>query len=198
LGSARRPTDGPERLAWLLRAADERGATVAFDAAAALEKRGACSPFHPARALRAHIDGARASDAPPLRLRLVGKAVRLRAPLHPSCLAEDERPLTAFLARAHTVDEILAAGLCLPFRAEALLAFLWDVGALTAAPAGTSPYTLLELPEGASRDEVKRAYRRLARALHPDHHPSDADPAERARLVERFSEVHAAYRRLIE
>jgi len=43
--------------------------------------------------------------------------------------------------------------------------------------------------------EVKRAYRRLARSLHPDTHPN-ATPEERQDLASRFSELTAAYRRL--
>jgi curved DNA-binding protein CbpA len=32
----------------------------------------------------------------------------------------------------------------------------------------TNPYSILRIPETASRDEIKRAYRRLAREYHPD------------------------------
>jgi len=60
----------------------------------------------------------------------------------------------------------------------------------------TSAYALLELGEGASPEEVKRAYRRLARALHPDVHPN-ASPDELRELERRFAAVSAAYRRLV-
>jgi molecular chaperone DnaJ len=47
-------------------------------------------------------------------------------------------------------------------------------------------YELLEVRPDASQDDIKRAYRRLARQLHPDTNP---DPA----ASERFKEVAAAY-----
>ncbi len=49
-------------------------------------------------------------------------------------------------------------------------------------------YQLLELPHAASQDEVKRAFRRLARTYHPDQNPGD-DTAE-----ERFKAIVEAYR----
>ncbi len=47
-------------------------------------------------------------------------------------------------------------------------------------------YDLLEVPRDAGADEIKRAYRRLARQLHPDTNP---DPA----AEERFKEITVAY-----
>ncbi|MDQ2648146.1 MAG: molecular chaperone DnaJ [Actinomycetota bacterium] len=47
-------------------------------------------------------------------------------------------------------------------------------------------YELLELPRDASPDDIKRAYRRLARQLHPDTNP---DPEAEA----RFKQVAQAY-----
>lgn len=58
-----------------------------------------------------------------------------------------------------------------------------------------SAWRVLGLAPGADVLEVKRAYRRLARAVHPDLHP-DAGPDERRRLEARFAELTEAYRRL--
>jgi DnaJ-class molecular chaperone len=49
------------------------------------------------------------------------------------------------------------------------------------------PYRLLGVPRGANGDDVRKAYRRLARAHHPDANPDD--PA----AEERFKEIQQAY-----
>jgi tetratricopeptide (TPR) repeat protein len=52
-------------------------------------------------------------------------------------------------------------------------------------------YRLLGLPAGASFDEIKASYRRLARQYHPDVNPGDQ------RAKEKFIEVTAAYKFLL-
>jgi len=49
------------------------------------------------------------------------------------------------------------------------------------------PYAVLGVQRGASAEEIKTSYRRLARELHPDSRPGDA------RAEEKFKHVSAAY-----
>ena len=49
------------------------------------------------------------------------------------------------------------------------------------------PYAVLGVAENATADEIKKAYRKLARQFHPDRNPGDAAAEE------RFKEVQGAY-----
>jgi len=55
-------------------------------------------------------------------------------------------------------------------------------------------YTVLGVPRGASQDDIKKAYRRLARQYHPDLHTGP----RKAQMEERFKELSQAYEVLSE
>ncbi|HEY7955014.1 MAG TPA: J domain-containing protein [Polyangia bacterium] len=191
------PARGEDRLRLLLNLLDGPAGYDGWEwlAAAPPRKRAPCTPFHPAATVRNHLEGL-GLDTAALAERIGTGQVHLSAPPHPSCLGQDERPLAAYLQRPHTLVELDGARLLSRERILRLLAFADAVGALMVHHTDRSPYRVLELGEGAPLDEIKRAFRRLARELHPDLHPG-ASPEERRALEERFAELSAAYRRLV-
>ena len=52
------------------------------------------------------------------------------------------------------------------------------------------PYSVLGVSPGSSEDEIKSAYRRLAKQYHPDLHPNDPTAAQ------RMNEINAAYEQI--
>jgi hypothetical protein len=62
--------------------------------------------------------------------------------------------------------------------------------------ADAGAWRVLGLTPGAGPAEIKRAYKRLALAVHPDLHP-DATLEERRALEVRFAEITDAYRMLV-
>ncbi|HBO58800.1 MAG TPA: J domain-containing protein, partial [Alphaproteobacteria bacterium] len=50
-----------------------------------------------------------------------------------------------------------------------------------------NPYTVLGVDKTASADEIKQAYRKLARKMHPDLNPNDP------KVEDKFKEISAAY-----
>jgi hypothetical protein len=185
----RAPARGEEALRLLLKLAD---ADWTFDPKLAGTRRG-MGPFHPAAVIR-NVVGA-VGDG--FRAKADGARLQLAYRPHRSCIGLDERALVAFLDAPRTLADIDAAALCPPARALPLLAFLERIGVLSLERSlgRDEAYGLLELPVGADAETIKSAYRRLARALHPDAHPN-ASSEELRRLESRFAAVSAAYRRL--
>ncbi|EEE62392.1 dnaJ protein ERDJ3B precursor [Oryza sativa Japonica Group] len=56
-----------------------------------------------------------------------------------------------------------------------------------AAVAGKSYYDVLQVPKGASEDQIKRSYRKLALKYHPDKNPNNEEANK------RFAEINNAY-----
>lgn len=50
-----------------------------------------------------------------------------------------------------------------------------------------NPYRVLGVPQGASQEEIKKAYRKKAKEYHPDLHPDDPT------VTQKMSEVNEAY-----
>lgn len=51
----------------------------------------------------------------------------------------------------------------------------------------SDPYKVLDVPQGASQDEIKKAYRKKAKEYHPDLHPDDPN------ATKKMNEVNEAY-----
>ena len=56
---------------------------------------------------------------------------------------------------------------------------------------------LLEITENADEQEIKSAYRRMAKKYHPDKLPAGISEKEREEAVERFRSIHEAYEFLL-
>jgi len=163
--------------------------------------------------LEAQLDG---SLADVIVRELAGIRLVLRPEIAPAPSDEADRRMLIAMAQPRRLDQIWPLARTPRFRLLAFVHFLRSVGALDVegigaersgprrAPLGTCPpdtrrlaaLRLLGIEEDADLDTVKRAYRRLARALHPDLQP-DVDAVRRRLLERRFAEVTAAYETLI-
>jgi len=179
---------------------------VTFEGGVAAYPPGAPNQVSLAAWARAHfeqqLDG---SLADMLARELAGVRLSLRPELAPEpCDEADRRMVTALLGAPRRLDQIAPLARTPRFRLLAFVHFLREVGALALegvaaarpAPARAAACRLLGIDEDADLETVKRAYRRLARALHPDLQP-DADGARRRQLEARFAEVTAAYEALV-
>jgi len=188
------PVGLESQVRYLLRA---RG-TPSFRLGQTLSGRFAVEPFRPDASIRAHLE-AQTLSIERLRERIGEQAVTVSFPPHSSALFGEERELLARLAQAQTLEQLAALGEPPLSRILRLLLFLDALGVLVIGLSSgelAAAYALLELPHTASLSEIKSAYRRLARALHPDQFPQSSQ-AERRALADRFAAMHAAYRRLV-
>jgi DnaJ-domain-containing protein 1 len=156
--------------------------------------------------LEAQFDAAHAQS---MLRELAGTRLVLRLELapDPAWCDEVDRRILAAMAVPRRLDQIWPLARTARFRLLSFLHFLRSVGAVVAGGVAAPPrgprsieedaYRLLGVPSGADRETVKRAYRRLARALHPDLHGDSSD--ERRRQLERkLADINCAYRRLVD
>ena len=57
-----------------------------------------------------------------------------------------------------------------------------------------NPYTVLGVPENASEEEIKKAYRTLSRKYHPD---ANVNNPNKAQAEEKFKEIQQAYQQIM-
>ena len=152
--------------------------------------------------LEQQLDG---SLADVLVRELAGMRLSVRAELAPEPESEADKRMLAAMAQPRRLDQIWPLARMPRFRLLAFLHFLRAVEALEvegvvavrpADPRRAAAQRLLGVRADADVEEVKRAYRRLARALHPDLQP-DVDTERRRTLERRFAEVTAAYEALV-
>lgn len=59
-----------------------------------------------------------------------------------------------------------------------------------------SPYSILGVAQNASKEEIKKAYKEIALACHPDKLGNITDPVEREKKIDKFKNATVAYERL--
>jgi DnaJ-domain-containing protein 1 len=190
----------------LARLAGQDDLVVTFEGGVAAYPPGAIHQVALAGWARAHLEHQLDSSlAEQLVHQLAGVRVAIRPELAPEPADEADRRMLAAMAHPRRLDQIWPLARTPRFRLLAFLHFLRAVDALdavgVAAPVRpvddrrAAALRLLGVTDGAAHDDVKRAYRRLARALHPDLQP-DANAEHRRTLERRFAEVTAAYESL--
>ncbi|HUQ05733.1 MAG TPA: J domain-containing protein [Kofleriaceae bacterium] len=206
---------GRAAIARLARIAALTGASAAFDGGAQTHPPGARGlplVVWARQHLEAQLDQARA-DA--LTHELAGLRLSVRNEQAPdgAHLDEADKRILAAMTQPRRLDQIWPLARTPRFRLLCFLHFLRQVGVLQVAGVGASasdsgphlaPMTsrqmaalrTLGLSEPSDRDTVKRAYRRLARALHPDLQPGVPDLRKRE-LEARLAEVTAAAEALL-
>jgi DnaJ-domain-containing protein 1 len=205
------PGEGSRRTAHRLeRLAALEGARVQFDGGlAAYPPGGALRQYNLAAWARSHLESQLdAGQAQAMLQELAGARLALRPELVPelSWCDDTDRRILAAMAVPRRLDQIWPLARTARFRLLSFLYFLRAVGAVTPlgvsapvtapSPACDDAYRLLGVPSGADRETVKRAYRRLARALHPDMNAGMSEDRRRE-LERKLAAVNTAYRRLV-
>lgn len=201
-GGSRRTAQRLERLVAL------DGARAHFDGGLAAYPPGALlRQYNLAAWARAHLESQLdAAGAQAMVQELAGARLALRPDLAPElgwCDDTDRRILAA-MAIPRRLDQIWPLARTARFRLLSFLYFLRAVGAVSplgvtvpeVAAGDSDAYRLLGVPSGADRETVKRAYRRLARALHPDLN-ADMSEDRRRQLECKLAAINTAYRRLV-
>ena len=182
------------------------GAYYTFDGGLAAYPPGAVSRQFPLAAwarnhIEAQLDAAYAQQ-------MIGElaGVRMSAVLHiapdPALCDETDLRILDAIRMPRRLDQIWAMARTPRYRLLSFLHFLRTVGGLNMIGIAAPPpqdsivpgeaHRLLGVPADADQMTVKRAYRRLARTLHPDLHP-DASQARRRVLERKLSAVTDAY-----
>lgn len=191
----------------LARVVAEPTIDAAFDGGVTAYPPGAVHQVPLAGWVRSHLEAQLdAALAEALVRELAGRRLTVRAELAPEPLDEADRRMLAALGHPRRLDQIWPLARTPKYRLLAFVHFLRAVEALESVGAVAEPsppdprraaaLRLLGVDAAADLDEVKRAYRRLARALHPDLHP-ELDDQRRRTLERRFAEVTAAYDTLV-
>lgn len=154
--------------------------------------------------LEAQLDN---TTAEALVRELAGIRLQLRGEGAPEATDEADKRMIAAMASPRRLDQIWPLARTPRFRLLSFIHFLRGVGALEIegiVAERSAPIDLrkaqalrtLGVEAGADVETVKRAYRRLARSLHPDLQPMASFEQKRS-LERKFSEITAAYESLV-
>lgn len=198
-------------IARLVRLASVDELTLVFEGGVTAYPPGSTNQISLAGWTRAHLEGQLDGSLAEITVReLAGVRLSLKQELAPTPNDEADRRMLAAMTVPRRLDQIWPLARTPRFRLLAFLHFLRGVDALdgigvVAERSGPhrvvdrrrqAALELLGIDETADLETVKRAYRRLARSLHPDLQP-EADALRKKTLERRFAEVTAAYEVLL-
>lgn len=188
----------------LARLAAVAGATATFEGGTAACPPGALRQLPLIAWVRHHLESQLdAGRAVQLVEELAGARLAIRPELAPEPGDDADRRMIEAIAQPRRLDQIASLARTPRFRLLCFIHFLRTVGALIVIGVAAEPRharvdplcharRLLGVDDAADPITIKRAYRRLARALHPDLRPS-LDELRRRELERRLAEVTVAY-----